>query len=139
MREMHKDYQRETETNETHTRHLKIWHDHSDILNHTYISIMVSTLYDTASFITDEEYRDKYPERPPADVQAMVEKPFLYVLGQSSSSDVDQLSYIPVRVDELQNLKAQSGEVRYVMRFFSGDGPARQFEAGHQRGGNFAC
>lgn len=69
----------------------------------------------------------------------MVEKPFLYVLGQSSSSDVDQLSYIPVRVDDLQNLKAQSGEVRYVMRFFSGDCPARQFEAGHQRGGNFAC
>lgn len=139
MREMHKDYQRETETNETHTRHLKIWHDHSDILNHTYISILVSTLYDTASFITDEEYRAKYPERPPADVQAMVEKPFLHVLGQSSSSDVDQLSYISVRVEELQNLKAQSGEVRYVMRFFSGDGPARQFEAGHQRGGNFAC
>lgn len=95
MREMHKDSQQETETNETHTRHLKIWHDHSDILNHMYISTMVSMLYDTASFITDEEYRTKYPERPPADVQAMVEKPFLYILSQSSRSDIDQLTYIP--------------------------------------------
>lgn len=95
MREMHKDRQRETETNEIHTRYLKNSHNHSDILNHMNISIMVSTLYDTASFVTDEEYRTKYPGRPPADVQAMVEKPFLYVLGQSSSSDIDQLSYIP--------------------------------------------
>lgn len=96
MREMHKDHQRETETNEIHTRYLKNSHNHSDILNHMNISIMVSTLYDTASFVTDKEYRTKYPGRPPADVQAMVEKPFLYVLGQSSSSDIDQLSYIPV-------------------------------------------
>ena len=96
MREMHKDHQRETETNEIHTRYLKNSHNHSDILNHMNISIMVSTLYDTASFVTDKEYRTKYPGRPPANVQAMVEKPFLYVLGQSSSSDIDQLSYIPV-------------------------------------------
>lgn len=82
MREMHKDHQRETETNEIHTRYLKNWHKYSDILNHMNISIMVSTLYDTASFITDEEYRTKFPERPSADVQAMVEKLFLYVLGQ---------------------------------------------------------
>ena len=26
-----------------------------------------------------------------------------------------------------------------VLRVFSGDGPARQFEAGHQRGGNYSC
>lgn len=55
----------------------------------------------------------------------MVEKFFFYVFGQLFSSDVDQLLYILVRVDDFQNLKVQSGEVRYVMRFFSGDGSVR--------------
>ena len=138
MTEAHKDYQRNTDS----TRHLKIWHDHSDILNHSYITIMLSTLYDTASFLTDDEYKRKYPDRLPADVQAMVEKPFLYILGQSSCSDVDQLSYMSymsTRVRDLESLRQQSGEVTYNLRYFSGDGPARQFEAGHQRGGNFSC
>lgn len=35
----------------------------------------------------------------------MVERSFLYILGQSSSSDIDQLSYIPVRVDDLESSK----------------------------------
>ena len=89
MTETHKDYQRNTDT----TRHLKIWHDHSDILNHSYITIISSTLYDTASFLINDEYKRKYPDHLPADVQAMVEKPFLYILGRSSCNDVDQLFY----------------------------------------------
>lgn len=89
MTETHKDYQRNTDT----TRHLKIWHDHSDILNHSYITIISSTLYDTKSFLINDEYKRKYPDHLPADVQAMVEKPFLYILGRSSCNDVDQLFY----------------------------------------------
>lgn len=30
-------------------------------------------------------------------------------------------------------------KVNDTLRVFSGDGPARQFEAGQQRGGNFSC
>ena len=89
MTEIHKDYQRNTDT----TRHLKIWHDHSDILNHSYMTIISSTLYDTASFLINDECKRKYPDHLPADVQAMVEKPFLYILGRSSCNDVDQLFY----------------------------------------------
>lgn len=41
------------------TRHLKFWHDHSDILNRTSFCIMVSCLYDTNTYITYEEYNIK--------------------------------------------------------------------------------
>uniref|UniRef100_A0A8W8MIJ9 Uncharacterized protein n=1 Tax=Magallana gigas TaxID=29159 RepID=A0A8W8MIJ9_MAGGI len=59
---------------------------------------MVSALYDTASFITDEEYRTKYPERPPADVQAMFEKPFLYGARSSHMTQrrIPEVAVIPL-------------------------------------------
>lgn len=125
------------------TRHLKLWHDHSDILNHTYISFMVSTMYNPNLYLTNQEYCQKFPDRPPIDVQATVEKPHLYILGQSKSTDADQLSYTLSRIEDLKQLvePVEIGGVPIfdVMRVFSGDGPARQFEAGQQRGGNFSC
>ena len=51
MTEARNDYQRNNDI----TQHLKIWHNHSDILNHSYITIILSTLYDTVSFLTDDE------------------------------------------------------------------------------------
>ena len=126
-----------------HTRNLKVWHDHSDILNHSYISFMISALYDPAVFLTDDEYKERYPDRPPVDVQAVIERPYLYIFGQSKSSDVDQSSYTATRLEDLNSLHHPTyhhGTAIYdVLRVFSGDGPARQFEAGHQRGGNFSC
>lgn len=126
-----------------HTRNMKVWHDHSDILNHSYVSFMISALYDPAVFLTDEEYKERYPDRPPVDVQSAVEKPYLYILGQSKATDVDQLSYTSTRLEDINSLHQPTyfkGTAIYdVLRVFSGDGPARQFEAGHQRGGNFSC
>ncbi|VDI42164.1 Hypothetical predicted protein [Mytilus galloprovincialis] len=84
------------------TRKWKMWHDHSDILNHTYINFMVSLLYDPANFLTDDEYIKKNPQKKAVIVQSIVERPNLYIFGQS-------------------------------------DNPARQFEAGQQRGGNYSC
>lgn len=63
-----------------HTRNLKVGHDHSDILNHSYVSFMISALYDHAVFLSDEEFKDRYHDRTPVDVQSAVEKPFLYIL-----------------------------------------------------------
>lgn len=60
----------------------------------TVISFMTSTLYDPAVFLTNQEYREKYPEIPLVDIQSEVERPYLYILGQSTSSDLDQLSYL---------------------------------------------
>ena len=37
------------------TRHLIFWHDGSSLSSHAHILIMVSCLYDTAVFATDEE------------------------------------------------------------------------------------
>ena len=73
------------------------------------------------------------------DVQAVIERPYLYILGQSKSSDVDQSSYTATRLEDLNSLHHPTyhhGTAIYdVLGVFSGDGPARQFEAGHQRGG----
>ncbi|KAK3109115.1 hypothetical protein FSP39_023377 [Pinctada imbricata] len=118
-------------------RHIKMWHDHSDILNHSYVCFMVSSLYDPAFFLTDAEFSLNNPTRKSISVQAIVEKPMIYLLGQSKSSDVDQLSYTATRVEDLKN--ALGNQTSNVLRVFSGDGPARQFEAGHQRGGNYSC
>lgn len=125
------------------SRNLKLWHDHSDILNHSYVCFMVSSLYDQAVYLTNEEYKLRYPNRPPIDVQSVVERPYLYILGQSKSSDLDQLSYIQTRLDDLRLINKPTihngMKVYDTLRVFSGDGPARQFEAGLQRGGNFSC
>ncbi|VDI16497.1 Hypothetical predicted protein [Mytilus galloprovincialis] len=51
------------------TRKWKMWHDHSDILNHTYINFMVSLLYDPANFLTDDEYIKKNPQKKAVIVQ----------------------------------------------------------------------
>lgn len=45
-------------------------------------------------FLTNQEYREKYPETPLVDIQSAVERPYLYILGQSTSSDLDQRSYL---------------------------------------------
>ena len=125
------------------TRNLKVWHDHSDILNHSYVSFMISALYDPVVFLSNQEYREKYPERPPVDVPSAVERPYLYILGQSKSSDLDKLSYTTTRLEDIESLSfptIHNGiQIYDKLRVFSGDGPARQFEAGHQRGGNFSC
>jgi hypothetical protein len=78
-------------------RHLKVWHDHSDILNGTNFSIMISCIYDRAFYLTNQEYKAKYPDRKPVHVQSLVEKRKMYVFGQSKSTDIDQMSYTPTR------------------------------------------
>lgn len=65
------------------TIHLKMWHDHSDILNHTYVSFMLSMIYDTANFLTNEEFQAELPTTSPKNVQTIVERPNLYIFGQS--------------------------------------------------------
>ena len=71
------------------TRHLKMWHDHSDILNHTYVHFMVSFLYDTGNFLSNEEYKEHFPDRKPINVQTIVERPNLHILGQSGTCYVE--------------------------------------------------
>lgn len=59
------------------TFHMKIWYDHLEILNSLYVNFIVCFLYDTANFLTDEEYRKQFPEKSPLDVRSFVKKPRL--------------------------------------------------------------
>ncbi|CAG2216974.1 unnamed protein product [Mytilus edulis] len=67
------------------TRQIKVWHDHSCILNHTYINFMINYVYDRANFLTDEEFQKHNPTLSRIDCQKIVEKPQLYILGQSGT------------------------------------------------------
>lgn len=62
-----------------------------------------------------------------------MEKPYLYILGQSKLSDKDHMAYTDIRLEDLSNIDQptiQSGvQIFERVRVFSGDGPARQFEA----------
>ena len=68
----------------------------------------------------------------------------VYIIARSTSSDTEQLCYVETRVECLKDLSetltSKSGiEVNDKMRFFHGDTPARQYECGQQKGGNYYC
>ena len=123
------------------TRNLMFWHDGSTISNHSHILVMVSCLYDPAIFLTDEEYSKSNGVL--ANLQAIVEKPFLYILARSPSTD-QQLLYSDERLADILKIKkpiqTPDGIPIYdTVRAFKGDHPASQFEVGQQKGGNYAC
>ncbi|CAB4023496.1 Hypothetical predicted protein [Paramuricea clavata] len=125
------------------TRHLKMWHDLSTIANHGHLVFMVSCLYDLAVHYTTEEYQNLTGNKN-IDIQMKVQTPEVYIVARSGSSDVEQLSYIDTRLECLQDMKAKlqtksGNNDTDTMRFFHGDSPARQLEAGQQKRGNFYC
>eukprot|EP00731_Ephydatia_muelleri_P009839 Em0005g425a len=77
-------------------------------------------------------------------VQAIVERPELHIIGRSTSSIEDQRKFIECRRQCMQQMgtklfTSEGLEITDVLRFFHGDGPAQQFEAGHSIGGNYCC
>lgn len=92
------------------TRSVKIWHDHSDLLNRLYISFMASFIYDKANYLTDEKSMTLRHSTKKVCVQSLVETPKLYILGQSPSTDKDQLSYIETRLEDLKEFQKQQME-----------------------------
>ena len=103
---------------------------------------MVSCLYDPAiHYSNDEYYRITNITE---DIQTRVETPEVYIVARSGSSDVEQLTYIDTRLECLEDMaikvKTNLGtNITDIMRFFHGDSPARQFESGQQKGGNYYC
>ncbi len=123
-------------------RFLKVWHDHSTIAGHSHLLVLVSGIYDPAFYLTTEEMLHMTGRS--IDVQTVVETPEIHILGRSSSSLCDQRMFLECRKECLVKLTDQlttSAGVEFhdVMRFFHGDGPAQQFEAGHTIGGNYCC
>ena len=123
-------------------RHIKVWHDHSSISSHGHLLVLVSTIYDPAFFYTSVEMKEL--KGVEMDVPTVVGKPETYILGRSTSSTVDQLHFVATRRECLQEigqkLHTKTGAAVWdVIRFFYGDGPVAQFEAGHKQGGTYCC
>ena len=122
-------------------RHLQLWHDGSCIANNSYMLFMVNALYDKALYLTNEEYFCKYGKN--IDVQAQIEKPQLYIIAKCPSNE-QQLLYINTRNEDNKLLQTptivkDNIELNDIMKFFHGDGPACEFEAGQQKGGDHPC
>ena len=112
------------------------------IIATSFLWCLVQCIYDSAVYYTNEEYYAKYHKK--VDTQAAVESPEIYIIARCSGTDYDQLAYVETRLEDLHELndkvKTKGGqEINDVMRFFHGDGPARQFESGEQKGGTFYC
>ena len=70
------------------TRYLKIWHDHSSVAGHGHFLVLVSVIYDSEFYLTQEEVNLRLEKD--IDVQSTVKTPELHIFGQSSSSIEDQ-------------------------------------------------
>lgn len=78
------------------------------------------------------------------DVQHIVEEPEAHILARSKSSLQDQSMFTQCRIDCLRNMSTtlftRTGvPINDVIRFFHGDGPAQQYEAGQHIGGDCCC
>ena len=134
MRSSLKKYQRQ--------RHWLLWHDHSTLANYGHKLFCVRELYDPAIHFTRQEMVDKTGKD--IDIQATIEEPQLYILGQSRSTVEDQMKFVPTRQEDLRDLRnpvlTDSGvEVCDITRFMNGDNPAAEMEDGTQHGGNYGC
>ena len=121
------------------TRHLSTWHDGSSIANHGHLMIMVNVVDDPAIFYTDDEYLNTFREK--VNIQREVEKPVMYLLARCRADD-SQFMYSNTRMEDmidLSNSLTVKDDINIYdkCRFFKGDGPACQHEAGQQKGGHF--
>ena len=123
-------------------RHLMIWHDNSTVANHGYLVCLVSVLYDPAVFLTNEEYKAKAGKA--VDVQTAVEKPHEHFIARCNSSEAEQIAYSEKRMSCVNEMaralpSVNGNQIVDTLRFFHGDSPARQFQSGQQKGGNYYC
>ena len=124
-----------------HTRHLMLWYDASTVANTGHIIFTINALYDPAIHLTDREYKEITGDN--VCVQSIIEEPEIYIVARSRSND-EQLAYVDTRLEDLMVIHAELTDHRGnkytdIMRFFKGDGPSLQFEAGQQKGGHYYC
>lgn len=104
------------------TRFLILWADHAAILSSGYLLLTVKVLYENETFLSNNEVFLKLGRR--YDVQKLVEKPHIYILGHVNDSTAEKLSYIESRQENIQQLQEplfiQETEITDIMRFFHG-------------------
>jgi hypothetical protein len=96
---------------------------------------MVGVVYNPVLFLSESESPG---------VQEFVEEGEIHFIAHGSSSLADQACVIPERLAELDGLDepltADSGiKIFDTLKYFKGDKPAAEFEAGISCGGNFPC
>ena len=106
------------------TGHLLVWDDTSTVANHGYMAVLVSCLYDSAVYLTDEEYQIKTGKT--ANTQRIIEEPQLHIVARCSGGDVEQLAYSETWqqcISELQQNVATSEQIEFVdiLRMTSAD------------------
>ena len=92
--------------------------------------------------LTNEEYNAKTGKT--VSIQKIVEKPHLHFIARCGSSEAEQLTYSETRLTCIKematNLTTPTGnECIDTARFFHGDNPAREVEAGQQKGRHYFC
>ena len=65
-----------------HTRHLFLPNDHADVAGASYMMEVVQVMYDTALYLSDEEYEEQHGNR--VNIQSMVERPYIRTLTKSA-------------------------------------------------------
>ena len=123
------------------TCNLIFWHDASTLSSHGYILIMVARMHYDAVFMTNEE--DFQLTGISTEIQPTIEKPYLNILTRYPSTE-QQLTYSEERLTDIISLK-ESLTTKHGITIFDvawalkGDHPATQYEAGQQKGSNYAC
>lgn len=117
-------------------RHFKVWHDHSDVSGHSHFLVLISAVYDPEFYFTSEELESKGIS---IDVQTFVEEPEVHILGQSTSSLQDQLTFSECRrecISELhQKLTTKAGTLITNYGIFMGMGLLTSLRQGTRLGG----
>ena len=117
-------------------RTIWVWHDHSSLASHGILAVMVGVVYDSLVFKSESEIGHN--------VQEYIEEGEVHIVAHGSSTLEDQATLIPERLAELEvmtDVVTSSSGIQIVdtVRFFKGDKPAAQFEAGVSCGGNYPC
>ena len=83
-----------TGANETYTRHLALWHDHSTILYTGCILFAMWILYDSKVFMMESEYYTLSRQQI-SNLQEVIEEPVIYMIAPSSSLPELQIALVP--------------------------------------------
>ena len=67
------------------TRHLMMWHDCATVGGHSYLLMMIASMYGPVCYLTDTEYQQNCNISP--NVQVDVEKARIYILAQCPSNN----------------------------------------------------
>ena len=135
----HTDYStdelKEILTHNERSRSLWVWHDHSSLVSHGIIAVMIGIMYDPIVFLSESESPG---------IQEFVEGGEIHFVAHGTSSLSDQLSIVPERVAKLEGLSEPvrtENRIQVVdtLRFFKGDKLAAEFESGISCGGRYPC